>query len=279
MPRPTTVQLQATAALVRQDIITMLAAAGSGHPGGALGLADIVTALYFSIMNIRPEQPSFEQRDIFLLSNGHCAPVQYAAMARRGFFGLDELTSLRQFGSRLQGHPERELLPGIETTSGPLGCGVSQAAGMAYALQYLEGNPERYMFVITGDGELNEGNIWEALLFANKYKLGRLIVIVDRNGIQIDGTTEQVMPLGDLKQKWRSFGWHAEDIDGHNFDSIHHAIERAKAVTHKPSVIIAHTVPGKGVDFMERDYRWHGKAPNKEEATLALEQLRLGGVR
>ena len=266
-------QLRDTASLVRQDIVRMLEVAGSGHPGGALGLADIVVALYFSIMNIRPDEPSYSERDIFLLSNGHCVPVQYAVMARRGFFDTEELWSLRKFGSRLQGHPERQLLPGIETTSGPLGCGVSQAAGMAYSLQYLDDNPDRYIFVITGDGELNEGNIWESLLFANKYKLGRLIVFVDRNDIQIDGTTEQVMPLGDLRQKWRSFGWHTQEIDGHNFESIHRAVDVAKAVTTAPSVIISHTIPGKGVDFMERDYRWHGKAPNKEQAAIAIEQL------
>ena len=182
--------------------------------------------------------------------------------------------SLRQLGSRLQGHPERVKLPGLETTSGPLGCGLSQAAGMAYYLQHLQSS-DRLVYCSLGDGELNEGNIWEAAMFAAKYKLGRLIAIIDRNTIQIGGSTEQVMPLDDLGEKWRSFGWQVQEIDGHDMARIIAAIEAAQAVREQPSMIIAHTIPGRGVDFMEGDYRWHGKAPNAEQAAAALAQLDL----
>jgi transketolase len=270
----TTTQLQKKANDIRQDIIRMLEAAGSGHSAGPLDLADIVTALYFNIMNIDPKRPEWSDRDVFFLSNGHTVPVQYAALAERGYFPVEELLTLRKLGSRLQGHPERQKLPGLENTSGPLGSGLSQAAGYAYNLQYLEDAKHRFVYAITGDGELNEGNIWEAAMFAGKYKLSQLIVFIDRNNIQIDGPTEDVMPLEDLRGKWESFGWHVQEIDGNNIDSVIDAASMARAITNRPSVIIAHTIPGKGVDFMEYDYKWHGVAPNSEQAKTALLKLR-----
>ena len=270
-----TKQLQRVANTMRQDIISMLANAGSGHTAGSLGLADIVAALYFNIMNINPSDPTWSDRDIFMLSNGHTVPVQYAAMAEAGFLDKDELKTLRKLGSRLQGHPERDRLPGLENTSGPLGSGLSQAAGYAYSLQYLDEALHRFVYVIMGDGELDEGNVWEAAMFAGKYKLSQLVAIIDRNNIQIDGNTEDVMPLEDLRGKWESFGWHVQEIDGHNMEEIINAVNMAKAITNRPSVIIAHTIPGKGVDFMEYDYKWHGIAPNKTQASAAITQLEL----
>jgi transketolase len=267
-------ELEQKANQIREDIIRMLEKAGSGHSAGPLGLADIFAALYFDILRHDPKNPGWEERDILLLSNGHCVPVQYAVMAERGYFPVDELMSLRRLGSRLQGHPERALLPGLENTSGPLGSGLSQAAGYAYSLQYLDNVKHRFVYVITGDGELNEGNIWEAAMFAGKYKLSQLIVFVDRNNIQIDGTTEDVMPLEDLRGKWESFGWHVQEIDGHNLESIIDAASMARAISTRPSVIITHTIPGKGVDFMEYDYKWHGTPPNSEQAKQALRKLR-----
>lgn len=270
----TVTQLEQKANDVRKDIIEMLEAAGSGHSAGPLDLADVVTALYFNIMNIDPAKPEWPERDVFFLSNGHCVPVQYAVMAERGYFPKEELKTLRKFGSRLQGHPERTKLPGMENTSGPLGSGLSQAAGYAYSLQYLDNAKHRWVYAITGDGELNEGNIWEAAMFAGKYKLSQLIVFIDRNNIQIDGTTEDVMPLEDLRGKWESFGWHVQEIDGHNIESVIDAASMARAITNKPSAIITHTIPGKGVDFMEYDYRWHGVPPNNQQAKDALMKLR-----
>jgi len=271
-------QLEQKAYEVRKDIITMLEHAGSGHSAGPLDLAEIVTTLYFDIMNIKPQEPEWDGRDYFFLSNGHCVPVQYAVMAERGYFPKEELMTLRRLGSRLQGHPERTKLPGLENTSGPLGSGLSQASGVAYTLQYLNHQTQRFVYAITGDGELDEGNIWEAAMFAGKYKLSQLIVFVDRNNIQIDGSTEDVMPLEDLVGKWQSFGWHVQEIDGHNVESIQDAVGMAKAITNRPSVIIAHTIPGKGVEFMEYNYHWHGAPPNSEQAKLALKELRtLGG--
>lgn len=267
-------QLQTKANDIREDLIRMLEAAGSGHSAGPLGLADIFSALYFNIMNLHPEEPDWSDRDVFFLSNGHCVPVQYAAMAERGYFDKEELLTLRKFGSRLQGHPEREKLPGLENTSGPLGSGLSQAAGYAYTLQYIDEIKHRWVYFVTGDGELNEGNIWEAAMFAGKNKLSQLIGFIDRNNIQIDGSTEDVMPLEDLRGKWESFGWHVQEIDGHNIESIIDAASMARAITNKPSIIIAHTIPGKGVDFMEYDYHWHGTPPNSEQAKQALEKLR-----
>lgn len=269
-------QLEEKANTIREDIIAMLVEAGSGHSAGPLGLADVFAALYFSILKHDPEEPNWQDRDILLLSNGHCVPVQYAAMAESGYFHKSELKTLRKFGSRLQGHPERQKLPGLENTSGPLGCGLSQAAGMALGIKLLK--QKRKIFVIIGDGELDEGNVWEAAMFVSKYKLSGITALIDRNNIQIDGPTEEVMPLEDLRLKWEGFGWHVIEINGNDIAEIINAYKLAEAIVEKPVVIIAHTIPGKGVDFMEKDFRWHGKAPNKEEAKQALNELRtLGG--
>ncbi|AJA06534.1 transketolase [Candidatus Nanosynbacter lyticus] len=265
-------ELREISQTLRQSIIHELVTAGSGHAAGCLGFADVMAVLYFYAMRLDPENPDWQDRDIFVMSNGHYAPLLYATLAERGFFDKKELVNLRKFGSKLQGHPERGSLPGIETTSGPLGCGLSQAAGMAYSLKYLGGNPQRFVYCSLGDGELNEGNIWEAAMFAAKYELSNIIAIIDRNNIQIGGDTEKVMPLGNLADKWRSFGWFTQEVDGHDYEAIVKAIDVAKT-SHQPNVIIAHTIPGFGVDFMEYDYQWHGRAPNAEEARRALIQL------
>jgi transketolase len=276
MSRPvsfTIAALEQQANSIRQDIIKMLEHAGSGHSAGPLGLADIFTALYFHVLKHNPKKPDWDQRDLFLLSNGHCVPVQYVAMAHAGYFPKEELITLRKFGSRLQGHPERIRLPGIENTSGPLGSGLSQAAGMALALK-MNNDLHRWVYVGMSDGELDEGNIWEAAMLAAKYELSNIIGIIDRNNIQIDGPTEKVMPLEDLRDKWEAFGWHVLEIDGNNMQEIIDACALGRAVIEKPVMIIAHTIPGKGVGFMEYDFRWHGKPPNHEEAKKALHELR-----
>ena len=270
-------QIKQKANAMRESIVKMLEHAGSGHSAGPLGLADLVATLYFGVMNIDPAEPDKSNRDLFFLSNGHCVPVQYAAMAEAGYFPKSELITLRQWGSRLQGHPERTKLPGLENTSGPLGCGVAQGAGAAYAFQYLDAQRHRWVYVVTGDGELDEGNIWESAMFAGKYKLSQLIVFVDRNNIQIDGPTESVMPLENLHAKWESFGWHVQEVDGHNIESIMDAVGMAKAIENRPSVIITHTIPGKNVAFMEYDYKWHGIPPNADQAKEALKALRTMG--
>jgi transketolase len=270
-------QIKQKANAMRESIVKMLEHAGSGHSAGPLGLADLVATLYFGVMNIDPAEPDKSNRDLFFLSNGHCVPVQYAAMAEAGYFPKSELITLRQWGSRLQGHPERTKLPGLENTSGPLGCGVAQGAGAAYAFQYLDAQRNRWVYVVTGDGELDEGNIWESAMFAGKYKLSQLIVFVDRNNIQIDGPTESVMPLENLHAKWESFGWHVQEVDGHNIESIMDAVGMAKAIENRPSVIITHTIPGKNVAFMEYDYKWHGIPPNADQAKEALKALRTMG--
>lgn len=274
MQKLTPIQIQEKANYVRQELIKTLEHAGSGHSAGPLGLAEIMTTLYFNILNIDPSNPEWEDRDLFFLSNGHTVPVQYVVMSEAGYFDKSELMTLRKFGTRLQGHPERERLPGIESTSGPLGSGLSQAAGYAYSLQYIDKIKSRFVYVMMGDGELDEGNIWEAAMFAGKYKLSQLVGFIDRNNIQIDGNTENVMPLENLRDKWEAFGWHVLEIDGHNVESIIDAASMARAITNRPTVIIAHTIPGKGVDFMEYDYKWHGVPPNSEQAKLALEKLR-----
>lgn len=262
---------------IRESIIKMLEHAGSGHSAGPLGLADIFTALYFDVMKHDPKNPEWDKRDVLLLSNGHCVPVRYATMAEAGYFDKKELLTLRKFGSRLQGHPERERLPGLENTSGPLGSGLSQACGMALAMR-MDNAKERWVYVVLGDGEQDEGNIWEAAMLAGKYKLSNITAITDRNNIQIDGPTENVMPLEDLKAKWEAFGWHVLEIDGNNIEAVIDACDMAKAITEKPVMILAHTVPGMGVDFMEYDFHWHGVAPNHEQAKAALKELRtLGG--
>jgi transketolase len=261
---------------IREDIIRMLEHAGSGHSAGPLGLADIFTALYFDILKHDPKRPDWPERDILLLSNGHCVPVRYATMARAGYFDRSELMTLRQFGSRLQGHPERLRLPGLENTSGPLGCGLSQACGMSLAMKMDD--QHRWIYVVMGDGEQDEGNVWEAAMLAGKYKLSNIIAITDRNNIQIDGPTETVMPLEDLKAKWQAFGWHVLEIDGNDIEAVIEACTMGRAVTEQPVMIIAYTVPGKGVDFMEYDFHWHGKPPDHEQAVKALHELRtLGG--
>lgn len=276
MPEYTIEKLQKKANNIRKDIIKMLVAAGSGHSAGPLGMADVFTALYFAIMNHDPKNPFWEDRDRLILSNGHICPVRYAAMAHAGYFPISELRTLRKLGSRLQGHPERLRLPGVETTSGPLGSGLAQASGYAYASR-MDGKRFR-IFCICSDGEHDEGNHWEAVMFAGKYKLSNLTVIVDRNNIQIDGYTEEVMPLEPLKEKYESFEWNVLEIDGHNIEAIIDAVNQARAVYEKPTVIIAHTIPGKGVDFMENNPAWHGKPPTSAEAKIALKELRtLGG--
>lgn len=270
-------ELELQANGIREDIIKMLVEAGSGHSAGPLGMADIFAALYFKILKHDPKRPDWSERDILVLSNGHIVPVRYAAMARAGYFPRKELMTLRKFGSRLQGHPERTKLPGLETTSGPLGSGLSQAAGMALALK-MDGNLKRHVYCIMGDGELDEGNVWEAAMFVGKAKLNNLTVIVDRNNIQIDGPTEVVMPLENLGDKWRADNWHVQEIDGNDFHAILAALESARMAQDMPNVIVAHTVPGKGVDFMESDFHWHGKPPKADEAKVALHELRtLGG--
>jgi len=254
----------------------MLLEAGSGHSAGPLGMADVFTALYFEILNQKPEDPFWIERDRLFLSNGHICPVRYTAMAHAGYFPKSELMTLRKLGSRLQGHPERERLPGVETTSGPLGSGLAQATGYAYASR-MDGKKFR-VYCVCSDGEHDAGNHWEAVMFAGKNNLNNLTAIVDRNNIQIDGYTEDVMPLEPLKEKYEAFNWHVLDIDGHNIEEVIDACNHAKAVYENPTVIIAHTIPGKGVSFMENLPEWHGKPPNPEEAKKALHELRtLGG--
>ena len=263
---------------IRQSIILMLMEAKSGHTAGPLGMADIFTLLYFHAMKHDPENPNWIDRDRLVLSNGHICPVLYAAMAYAGYMPIEELKTLRKFGSRLQGHPHREYMPWLENSSGPLGCGLSQAVGMALADRINNGvNTDKTIYALLSDGEHDEGNTWEAILLAGKEKLRNLIAIVDRNNIQIDGPTEKIMPLGNLGLKYEQFGWHIQEIDGHNFQEINDAINRAKAVYDKPSVIIARTIPGKGVKEFERDYRWHGMPPNKEQGEMALKELRAIG--
>lgn len=259
---------------IRQSIIEMLVEAGSGHSAGALDMAEIFTALFFQLMKHDPTNPAWEERDRFVLSNGHICPVYYAALAHSGYFKLEELKTLRKFGSRLQGHPHREFLPIIETSSGPLGSGLSQALGMSLADRMDRGKySNRTFYCVLSDGELEEGNTWEAAMLAGKEGLHNLIVFVDRNQIQIEGFTEQVMPLEPLRQKWESFNWHVQSIDGHSFKEIVEAVAMAKN-TIGPSVIIANTIAGKGVSFMEGKYEWHGKPPSKEQAVKALEELK-----
>lgn len=263
--------LKITANNIRKSIIEMLLEAGSGHTAGSLGMADIFTLLYFHVLKHNPKNPLWVDRDRLVLSNGHICPVLYATMAHAGYFPVEELKTLRKFGTRLQGHPHREFLPFAETSSGPLGSGLSQAVGMAIA-DKIDGGIKN-IYAILSDGEHDEGNTWEAIMLANKERLSNLIVIVDRNNIQIGGDTEKVMPLLDLKNKYESFGWFAQEINGHDFFEINNAIFKAKNNKQSPSVIIAHTIPSKGIKEWEGDYKWHGKAPNKQEAEMALKEL------
>ena len=268
--------------LIRQDVITMLAEAKSGHSAGPLGMADIFSSFYFYILNHRPKQPHWPGRDRLVLSNGHICPVLYATLAHAGYFSRDELKTLRKMGSRLQGHPHRESLPGVETTSGPLGSGLSQAIGMA-----LAGKLDRakyHVYCLMSDGEHQEGNTWEAAMFAGKNRLSNLTAVLDRNSIQIDGNTEDVMPLEPLRAKYEAFNWHVIEIDGHNFESIISAVAEANVIHERPTMVIAHTIPGRGVSYMENDYRWHGIPPGLQnvpgappvydQVKVALEELR-----
>jgi transketolase len=275
-------ELQYKANDIRKDIIEMLLSAKSGHSAGPLDLADIFAALYFNVLNHDPKNPTWEGRDRFVLSAGHVNPVLYATLAEAGYFSKEELLTLRKLGTRLHGHPHRGALPGIETSSGPLAQGISQASGMAYALRM--NHKHNRVICLMGDGEQQEGQIWEAVMFAGKYKLHNLLGIIDRNNIQIDGFTEDVMPLDNLKAKYESFNWHVLEVDGHNIRAIVDACNEARAIYEKPTVIIAHTIAGKGVEFMEEKFEWHGippdaqdvpGAPKKgEQGKMALDEIR-----
>ena len=272
-------ELKSKANDIRVSIIEMLVEAGSGHTAGPLDMADIFTVLFFHTLKHDPKKPEWPERDRFVLSNGHICPLLYATMAHSGYFPLSELKTLRKFGSRLQGHPHRDFLPMLETSSGPLGSGLSQAVGMALADKIDHGlTSDRRIYAALSDGELECGQTWEAAMLGGKEMLHNLTAIVDRNNIQIDGYTENVMPLESLSDKWRAWNWHVIEVDGHNMEEIADAFDAAKSIFGKPTVIIAHTIAGKGVKEFERDYRWHGKPPNKEEANIALKELRtLGG--
>lgn len=265
-------EIEQKAESIRETVIEMLVAAGSGHTAGPLGMADIFATFYFYVLKHDPKHPEWEERDRLILSNGHITPVRYAAMAHAGYFPVEECLTLRKFGSRLQGHPERERLPGVETTSGPLGSGLGQAAGYAYGAR-MDGKKFR-VYCFMSDGEQDAGATWEAAMFAGANKLSNLTGLIDRNNIQINGMTEDVMPLENLKAKYEAFGWHVIEVDGHNIAGIISAVEQAKAIYEKPTLILAHTIPGKGIKEIEFDYRWHGKPPTKEEAQKFLAELR-----
>lgn len=269
--------LEEKAQAIREDLIPMLLAAGSGHTAGPLGMADVFTAMYFHIAKHDPKNPSWEERDRIVLSNGHICPILYVALAHAGYFPREELKTLRKFGTRLQGHPHRTSLPGLETTSGPLGSGTSQAVGMAIAARMDK--KKWQVYCLTSDGEHDAGNTWEAVMLAGKLKLDNLTTLIDRNNIQIDGMTEDIMPLEPLRAKYEAFNWHVIDVNGHDFHEIVNAYETARAVYEKPVCIIAHTIPGKGVASIEFDYTWHGNPPkDAKQAEDFLGQLRtLGG--
>ncbi len=282
------IELKEKANNIRISLIEALIAAGSGHTAGPLDMADIFTALFFHVLRHDPEKPDWPERDRLVLSNGHICPVLYSTMAHAGYFPVEELKTLRKFGSRLQGHPHRDFLPMLETSSGPLGSGLSQAVGMALADKIDHGHTSnRFIYALLSDGELDCGQTWEAAMLAGKERLENLIAVVDRNNIQIEGYTEDVMPLESVSDKWRAWNWHVIEIDGHNMEEIGDAFEMAKAVFGKPTIIIAHTIAGKGVPEFERDYRWHGnppglgptdKVPADKQGTVALAELRtLGG--
>ncbi len=272
MKRYSLPDLENIATHIRQDIITMLVRAGSGHSAGPLGMADVFTALYFSVLKYDPRRPLWPDRDRLVLSCGHIAPVLYATLAHAGFYAKKELRTLRQLGSPLQGHPHVGELPGVENSGGPLGQGLSQAVGMALA--GVMDKKSYQVYCVMSDGEHQEGQTWEAILFAGKHKLAQLTALVDRNNIQIDGFVEDVMPLEPLRKKYEAFNWHVLEVDGHNIQQVIEACQTARAITEKPVVILCHTVPGRGVDFMEYKFEWHGKPPSKREATVALEEIR-----
>lgn len=272
----TLTQLDEKANEIRQSVIKMLLAAGSGHSAGPLDMADVFTALYFSILTHNPKEPMWEERDRLFLSCGHIAPIRYATMAHAGYFSVSELSTLRKLGSKLQGHPERTRFPALESTSGPLGEGLAQAAGYAYAARM--DNKKFRVYCVSSDGEHDAGNHWEAVLFAGKNNLSNLTLFVDRNNIQIDGHTEDIMPLEPLADKYKAFNWHVLEVDGHNIEEVIDAANHAKAIFQDPTVIICHTIPGKGVSFMEGLSEWHGKPPDAKQAQKALHELRtLGG--
>lgn len=266
-------ELKLIANTIRKDVIQMLEEAKSGHSAGSIGLADIFTALYFNVLYHDPKDPEWEERDRLVLSNGHVCPVMYAALAEAGYFPKEELMTLRKIGSRLQGHPHRGALPGIENSSGPLGQGFSIAVGMAIAAKRER---KRWrVYTVVSDGEQQEGQVWEAAMLASKFRLGNLTAIMDRNNIQIDGFTEEVNPLEPIVAKYRAFGWHVIEVDGHNIKSLIDACEESKAIYERPTMIIAHTIPGKGIPFMEFLTEWHGKPPTKEQAAEAYKILEL----
>ena len=256
---------------MRREIIKMLAASGSGHPGGSLSATDIIAVLYSEVMNVDPADPRKADRDRFVLSKGHAAPAIYAALALQGFFPVEELANLRQLGSRLQGHPDMHKLPGVDMSTGSLGQGISAACGMALVAK--TDNMPIKVYALLGDGETQEGQVWEAAMFAAHYKLDNLIAFLDHNHLQIDGRVTDVMSPEPEADKWRAFGWHVIEIDGHDLDAIRGAVKEAQSVSGKPVMIIAETVKGKGVSFMEDQAGWHGVAPNKDQAEQALAEL------
>jgi len=264
-------ELEILADEIREEIIRMLVEAGSGHSAGPLGMADVFTALYFNILKHNPKNPWWNDRDRVILSNGHICPVWYATLAKAGYFPVKELKTLRKLGSRLQGHPHMHSAPGVENTAGPLGQGTSVACGIAYSAKMDKRNYN--VFLLTGDGELDEGQCWEAFMFAGKYKLDNLIAFVDRNHIQIDGNTDDIMPLEPLADKFRAFNWYVVEINGNDMKQVLSAAKKAKAYKGKPTVIICKNIPGKGVSFMEKRFEWHGKPPNKEQGLVALKEL------
>lgn len=278
--------LEEKANQIRQSIIEELTEAGSGHTAGPLGMTDIFVALYFHILKHDPKNPAWEERDRLVLSNGHICPVRYAAMAHAGYFPIEELKTLRKFGTRLQGHPHRTALPGVETTSGPLGSGLSQAVGMAIAARMDA--KKNNIYCLMSDGEQECGQTWEAAMLAGKLKLDNLTALIDRNNIQIDGMTENIMPLEPLRAKYEAFNWHVLEVNGHNFEEIVNAFETAQGIYERPVVIIAHTIPGRGIPEIEFDYRWHGVPPGggpadifkkEEQSKEFLARLRtLGGA-
>lgn len=265
------VDLEKTAANIRTGIVKAIGAAGSGHPGGSLSAADIVTALYFKEMNIDPKNPKMEVRDKFILSKGHAGPVQYAALAERGYFPKEDILQLRKLGGKFQGHPDMKKVPGVEMSTGSLGQGFSVAGGMAIANK-LDNNPGR-IYTLLGDGEIQEGIIWEAAMSAAHYKLDNLVAIVDNNGLQIDGKNDDVMKVSPIDEKFKAFGWNVINIDGHDFGQILEAFDKARACKGMPTAIIAKTVKGKGVSYMEDNAGWHGKAPKPEELEQAMKEL------
>ena len=264
--------LKEQAKQIRRDIVNMVGAAKSGHPGGSLSATEILTYLYFEEMDVKPEEPKWADRDRFVLSKGHAAPVLYAALAHKGFFPVEELSTLRKLGSHLQGHPDMKKVPGVDMSTGSLGTGISAAVGMALACQMDK--KENYVYTVLGDGEIQEGQVWEAAMAAAHYKLDNLVAFVDNNGLQIDGNVDDVLSPNPIDAKFGAFGWHVQVIDGHDFQQIADAVKAAKAAKGQPSVIVAKTVKGKGVSYMENQAGWHGSAPNAEQVAQAMEDLK-----